>query len=273
MPDTRPERYEVIAFNTATASTNKIHDDAVARGLGFRGGLVPGVDVFAYLTHLPAATWGRAWLDGGAITARFQSPVYDGDRVEVIAEPVDGGAALDLTLFDSSGLGCAIGIALEVAPDPAPPVDLIPEAPLLPTPPPASPESFAAFDGGVLGTLEYGMSADAASVYLDDVRETLPLYRELGVAHPGWLLRMANWALSTNVRLGPWIHVGSELQLYGAVEDGSRISVRSRITDVSDRKGHGFVDLDVLYVVDDERVGAFCRHTAIYEPRAVREAG
>jgi hypothetical protein len=37
--------YTVNAFNTATESANKIHDDAVARNLGFRGGLVPGVDV------------------------------------------------------------------------------------------------------------------------------------------------------------------------------------------------------------------------------------
>ena len=50
--------YRVDVYNTATASTNKIHDDAVARTYGFRGGLVPGVDVFAYLTQAPVATWG-----------------------------------------------------------------------------------------------------------------------------------------------------------------------------------------------------------------------
>lgn len=270
------DRYEVVAFNTATASTNKIHDDTVAKDLGFRGGLVPGVDVFAYLTHLPAANWGRAWLDGGAITGRFQTPVYDGDTVEVIAEPIertgDDVTALDLTLFDSAGLGCAVGVALAAAPEAPPAVDFIPEAPLAQKPPPASPEVFASFADGVLGTLEYGFHADAAETYLADVRETLPLYREQAVAHPGWLLRMANWALSYNVRLGPWIHVGSELQLFGAITEGSRISVRSRVTDVADRKGHGFVDLDVLYVVNEERVAAFCRHTAIYEPRGVRES-
>jgi hypothetical protein len=43
------DAYSVVAFNTATASTNKIHDDQVAQQLGFRGGLVPGVDVYAYL--------------------------------------------------------------------------------------------------------------------------------------------------------------------------------------------------------------------------------
>lgn len=267
------DRYEVVAHNTATESLNKIHDDAVARGLGFRGGLVPGVDVLAYLTHLPAENWGREWLEAGAITGRFVSPVYDGDRVEVIAEPVDGrtDSALDLTLFDSGGVGCAVGVALREAPDPAPDVDAIPEAPIPEELPVASPEAFAAFPDGVLGTQEHGFNAQAAAAYLADARETLPLYRERGVAHPGWLLRMANWALTRNVRLGPWIHVGSALQLYGVVEEGQRVSVRARVADVSDRKGHGFVDLDVVYVVG-ARVVATCHHTSIYEPRAVRES-
>ena len=269
------DRYEVVAFNTATQSANKIHDDTVASSLGFKGGLVPGVDVLAYLTHLPAATWGRAWLENGAITGRFECPVYDGDRVEVIAEPIgDDGASLDLTLFDSEGLGCAIGVALREAPDAPPALDAVPEAPapIAERLQPASPEVFAAFPDGVLGTLEYGFHADAAGTYLDEVKETLPLYRADGLAHPGWLLRMANWALSHNVRLGPWIHVGSQLQLHGAIEDGQRISVRSRVADVSERKGHRFVELDVVYVVDGERVVAQCRHTSIYEPRAVRES-
>ena len=266
------DRYEVVAFNTATQSANKIHDDAVAKDLGFKGGLVPGVDVLAYLTHLPAANWGRAWLEGGAITGRFERPVYDGDRVEVIAEPIDGGDALDLTLFDSEGLGCAIGVALRHAPDPAPAPDAIPVAPITGELQPASPEVFASFPDGVLGTLEYGFHAAAAETYLDEVRETLPLYRDERVAHPGWLLRMANWALSHNVRLGPWIHVGSELQLHGAIEEGDRVSVRSRVADVSERKGHRFVELDIVYVADGERVVAQCHHTSIYEPRGVREA-
>ena len=37
-----------------------------AQRFGFRGGLVPGVDVYAYLTHPPAAAWGRVWLEGGS---------------------------------------------------------------------------------------------------------------------------------------------------------------------------------------------------------------
>ena len=51
--------YQVEAYNTSKESDNKIHDDATAKKFGFAGGLVPGVDVYAYLTHPAAARWGR----------------------------------------------------------------------------------------------------------------------------------------------------------------------------------------------------------------------
>lgn len=46
--------HHVEAYNVSRASENKIHDDAVARQFGFSGGLVPGAEVYAYRTHLPA---------------------------------------------------------------------------------------------------------------------------------------------------------------------------------------------------------------------------
>jgi len=76
--------YEVRAHNTATQSDNKIHDDEVARRFGFTGGLVPGVDVYAYLTHLPAEAWGLEWLERGTMRGRFLSPVYEGEIVTVV---------------------------------------------------------------------------------------------------------------------------------------------------------------------------------------------
>jgi len=262
-------RYSVEAFNTSTASANKIHDDAVAKSLGFRGGLVPGVDDFAYLAHLPAQQWGRRWLEGGTLSARFAAPVYDGDVVSV--EATEDGEHLQLALVDPSGATCATGVAgLDAGPSPA--LDDFPIAPLPEVVPPASPAAFAALPGGLLGSLEYGFHSGRHGEYLDAVRETLPLYRDEAVAHPGWLLRMANYILSSNVRLGPWIHVSSDMRLHGTVEDGATVSVRGRVVDVTERKGHRFVDLDVVWVVDATHVVASARHTAIYEPRGVREA-
>src|SRR5262245_3310193 len=72
-PENMPSRLEahrVTAYNTSKQSENKIHDDTVARRYGFSGGLVPGVDVMAYMMHLPVAKWGRAFLDRGLIEAR-----------------------------------------------------------------------------------------------------------------------------------------------------------------------------------------------------------
>ena len=46
--DRPPLAHTLVAFNTATASENKMHDDEVAGRFGFTSGLVPGVDVFGY---------------------------------------------------------------------------------------------------------------------------------------------------------------------------------------------------------------------------------
>src|SRR5205807_8715113 len=86
----RLEAYRVQAYNTAKLSENKMHDDAVARRFGFRGGLVPGVDVMAYMMHLPVAKWGRGFLERGLIGARFVKPVYDGETAAVGGEASHG---------------------------------------------------------------------------------------------------------------------------------------------------------------------------------------
>jgi hypothetical protein len=86
--------YRVQAFNSATHSENRMHDDAVAQKYGFSGGLVPGVDVFAYMVHVPVAKWGRAFLERGLMEVRFAKPVYDGETVVVTSEPSDDGLAI-----------------------------------------------------------------------------------------------------------------------------------------------------------------------------------
>lgn len=256
-------RYRVRAHNTATASSNKIHDDAVARSLGFGGGLVPGVDVYAYLCHLPAEQWGRAWLERGTISARFVSPVYDEDEVDIVGAPA-GESELDMTLRDSAGSLCAAARAgLPVDPPQPPPVDAWPSRPPAAELPDASPGTLT---DRPLGSVAATFLADRAPEYLDDIREDLSLYRHDRFANPGWLLRFANDALTANVRMGPWIHVESKVQFFGAVRPDDRVQTRALVTGVSERGGHRFVDLDVLQVVGDRPV-ARTAHTAIYQPR------
>ena len=109
--------YQVVAFNAAKLSENKMHDDTVARRFGFTGGLVPGVDVFAYLSHAPLAHWGRAYLERGHMTGRFGKPLYEGETATVTALERDGG--LDVTI-ESQGIVCGTAHATLAPAAPAP---------------------------------------------------------------------------------------------------------------------------------------------------------
>ena len=263
--------WELRAHNTATESANKIHDDEVARRFGFGGGLVPGVDLYAYLTHPPAEAWGLDWLERGTMQARFSRPVYEGDAVRVL--PVEhhddaDGQRVRLELRNADGEVCATAEAtLPSAAMTPPALDRWPDVAQAVSPPPASPESLSL--GTHFGLTAHGFRADRAGEYLDDVRETLPVYRGARVAHPGWLLRDANYVLSQNVRLGPWIHVESSAQHHRLVNDGDAVSVRAVVTNEWEQKGHRFVTLDVAILAAGD-LAARIAHTAIYAPRQVR---
>ena len=116
---TELEAYSVVAYNTARDSENKIHDNAVARRFGFSGGLVPGVDVYAYMAHLPVARWGRDFLRHGSLEARFLKPVYDGETASVSAAEANGGLDIEVK---SRGELCATGHAAMTR-TPAPALD------------------------------------------------------------------------------------------------------------------------------------------------------
>ena len=106
--NSRLETYRVKAFNTAKQSENKMHDDTVARRFGFSGGLVPGVDVMAYMMHLPVRRWGRDFLERGLIEARFVKPVYDGEDAAIAGSESDGMLSIEV---ESRGEVCATGTA------------------------------------------------------------------------------------------------------------------------------------------------------------------
>lgn len=262
-----PAAYEVRAFNQAAASENKIHDDAVAQHFGFRGALVPGVTVFAYMVHIPVAHWGRAWLERGAADCRFLKPVYDGEMVRVSAAPEADSLAL---LVESAGDRCATGHAAMPPPRSAPAIDSLPAGVPPADRPKASDGSLGV--GRALGIVPMVIDRAMLSAYLDEIRESEPLYRAQGLIHPGFILRLANYALLQNVVLGPWIHVGSTTRFHSAAQVGEELTVRSRITSNTVNKGHAIVAFDALVVADGARVVAEISHSAIWRPRQVVEA-
>jgi hypothetical protein len=259
--------YRVEAFNTAKVSENKIHDDEVAKKFGFGGGLVPGVDVYAYMTHLPVERWGRAWLERGTAECRFSKPTYDGDHVEVTATETDGG--LDIKLA-CRGVLCATGAASLPAAAAPPPLAEFPAVAERASRPTADATSLAV--DAWLGIEPILATPELAAEYLRNVRETSPLYASEGLVHPVVVLRMCNFALTRNVTFGPWMHVGSKIQNFSAARVGDSLGVRARVTGNYEHKGHLFVDIDALVLADDSRPIARVAHVSIYRPRQLAAA-
>jgi acyl dehydratase len=258
----RLEAYRVQAYNTAKFSENKMHDDTVAKRFGFSGGLVPGVDVMAYMMHLPVRKWGRAFLERGLIEARFVKPVYDGETAEVTGDESDGVLSIEV---ESSGELCATGSASLPAFAPSISISDFSETAAVAERRPVSAASYEL--GKWLGTVPRAWAGDAAQEYLTDVRERDPIYAREGLGHPGLLQRVMNKVLVDNAILGPWIHVGSRMQLLSAAASGDELTARAKVTGNYEKKGHRFVELDALVVANGRTPLAHCQHIAIYQPR------
>jgi len=267
MTASSPTPYQVEAYNTAKVSENKIHDDAVARKFGFGGGLVPGVDVYAYMTHLPVERWGRAWLEHGTAECRFSKPVYDGDRVTATAAEANG--SLDIKL-ECRGVLCATGTASLSDAVPPPALAEFHDVAERASRPAADEASLAV--GTWLGIIPVEATAELATQYLRDVRETSVLYASDGLVHPVAVLRTCNFALTRNVTFGPWMHVGSKIQHFAAARIGDSLGVRARVTGNYEHKGHLFVDIDALVLANGVKPVARVSHISIYRPRQLAAA-
>ncbi|MCO5129020.1 MAG: hypothetical protein M9932_00465 [Xanthobacteraceae bacterium] len=254
--------YRVEAYNTAKQSENKIHDDAVARQYGFSGGLVPGVEVLAYMMHPPIARWGRAFLERGRIEGRFVKPVYDGEIAEVVG--TDGPQELALRV-DSRGSLCASGRTSLPERGAAVALGDYPETPPVAERHPVDGNSYQLDTW--LGTAPRSWDDAALAEYLVEVRATDPVYRAAGALHPGIFQRIMNQVLVQNAILGPWIHVGSAMQLLALAHPGDQLAARARVTANYEKKGHRFVELDALVVANGRTPVAHCHHIAIYQPR------
>jgi hypothetical protein len=230
--------YRVRAVNTAPDSENKIHDDQVAAQYGFRGGLVPGITVYGYMTA-PIVEHAPEWLEHGSISVRFLEPFYDGDEVIVRGEATDDGS-IRVTAERENGSVCAIGTAMIAAAALQP--AWYPEQPL-PRERPA-PAHGNLVPGTLLGTL----------------------VEKIDTAEPRRLLQFSNEILMRNFQLGPWIHAASEVTNWTAAGPGEEISARGRIHGRFDRKGHEFVVVDVMLISSGTRLLQTVRHTAIYQP-------
>lgn len=261
--------HTLTAHNDAAASANKIHDDTVARQYGFRGGLVPGVSVYAYMTYPLVHSFGEEWLTRGAAQVQFAKPIYEGDQVTVtsiVKAVAESEMRFDLASMNAEGMGCGIGTATlpttsEPSPDPT-------EVPPGPRQAPRVPISWdAVVIGQPLPRLTLTVTQQDNEEYCRAHTDDLALYRGAsGFVHPGILLRQCNRIFSEHFILGPWIHVASDITTYRPCQIGETLKIRGVPVQKFEKKGHAFVVLDVLIRAADEAVQRV-KHTCIFRPR------
>lgn len=263
--------YRVSATPTHDPWENKIHEDGLARAFGFRGGLVPGVTVYSWMTHPVVAALGGAWLDHGTFSVRFAKPIYFGETVTVrssVAAHSKEEVIVQTRVVNEQDEVCATATMG------------LPLGPLLPLPDPAAyptavlpaerPLASRAYleRRTVLGTPQLILERAVADAFLEKVSEKLSMYRETDApAHPGIYLEQANRALDRNVRVSPWIHVESHGQHLSVPRVRERLETRAKVKNLFQGKGHEFVELDLLLLAEGARAVASIRHVAIYQLR------
>ncbi|WP_304844938.1 MaoC/PaaZ C-terminal domain-containing protein [Hydrogenophaga sp.] len=257
---------KVTARNISAESSNKIHDDEVARKLGFEGALVPGAEIHAYMSRIPVAKWGRAWLQSGSIEARFVKPVYAGQLLSIHHESTD--KHTDSIGVFRDEVCCATGRAWmgKEAVHTHSPLrpHAMPNQPL----PPANEKSLA--KGVELHLINFRISADEAVTYLETIEETSNVYRDAKLVHPGLLVRMCNRVVYENVELGPWAHTASKITNFSLPFADEEYTVGARVIENFEKRGNSYVNLDML-IHAGERPIARVSYEAIYRLRKPTE--
>ena len=94
--------------NGAASTTGSIHDDAVARSLGFAGGFVPGSTVGQAAMPAIVDRFGARWFEGGWYAFKFVSPVYTHEDVREVAEPGEDGQ-ITIKVENRAGRAACLG--------------------------------------------------------------------------------------------------------------------------------------------------------------------
>lgn len=270
----------VVARNTAAEEAGSIHDDAYATRFGYRGGLVPGVTLLAYLTPSLIETFAEAWPQRGRLHARFVRPAYDGEALAVratVSRREGDYVTLACRIENEGGAACVEAKASCLLGDP-PPAEHVPWRRGIPAPrpvrvapggglPPLDPDTFVI--GEELAPLTYRLSLDEAMAWAAQMDDGSSWYREASpfggrpIVHPAFFARDPIELLRHNFAYKATIHAETDLSYQHAGWPDRDYTVYGYIADAYERKGNSYVVVHTMTVDQDGREIARSRHTSI----------
>ncbi len=269
-----PSNWTGLAYNPATESANQIHSDEMAQAYGFRGGLVPGVVISGYLMQPAVLAWDKAWLNHGKAEIKILKPLYEGLQFDVEVSDVAEDRC-NVQLIDETNTLCATG-QLSLSPEQTPPTfqnfELLPRDFKAPA---ATPENMAQLKtSGMKSLVLRWDNHHKAAYYLRDETKMASIHQpsQNGYAHGAFLLGVTNWVLAANAYMNPWVHMQTTSQYFDIVPYGTKLIAECAITDLFNKKGHDFVDVDVnIFTESDHAPIMAATLRAIYRMRPANQ--
>ena len=252
--------YEVTARNYSEASENRIHSDDIARRMGFKGALVPGVAVYGHLTHPLVLAYGESWLAHSLNNVRLLKPAYHGDHLAVTMNEEDGIHNVSCHNGDGELLAVLKSSQPEALPDPE-------DVGVFADKTKDDERIDITWDSVVPGQLlppwEVTLTAAENEKFTSQIEDELDIYKH-GFVHPHLLLSLANSALVQQYMMSAWMHVGSEIRHRASLRVGDDITIRCATLDKWQKKGHEFIHLYASYW-RGETLTTDILHTAIFK--------
>ena len=272
---TIPENWSGRAFNQVPDSVNKIHGDEIAKQYGFKGGLVPGATLSAYLVQPAIVAWGEEWLERGFAHVKVKSPVYHGEQFDI--QVVTENHTYAAQLYSQSKLCVEAEVSLNHT------------MPLAPQPrkcefiddnyqkPPATRQVMQEFLDNGCPAMRFKWNAEhEMAIYLAESTEMPALLQTdchvanaLGKANMGFLLGCGNRHFAAVASMNPWVHLETKSQNFRAVDLNTRLVCEMELLELFNKKGHEFADCE-FNLFEEETGHCVCSiwQRAIYQLRA-----
>ena len=250
---------------------NPIHSTEVARAYGYDGPLIGGVTVWGWATDTIIQALGNDWITRGWSEYSFRKPVFPGNVLTITAESdaEDLTKPWNVTMNNQSGDICVIGkIGLGQTKwenTLTRPVNMSPseatEKPPLTLDRASQETSWTAleveFNDHIYEEINHKNRLTFNSIF--DHRSGMK-----PIAHPSWIAGWAEALMRHNFDIPSSMHTKSLVKHHSSVPLGTTIVGGAEVIDAYERKGHHYVEFDVLLKDTNEKDIAQIRHRTIF---------
>ena len=250
---------------------NPIHSTEVARAYGYDGPLIGGVTVWGWATDTIIQALGNDWITRGWSEYSFRKPVFPGNVITITAESdaEDLTKPWNVTMNNQSGDICVIGkIGLGQTKwenTLTRPVNMSPsevtEKPPLTLDRASQETSWTAleveFNDHIYEEINHKNRLTFNSIF-DHCSGMKP------IDHPSWIAGWAEALMRHNFDIPSSMHTKSLVKHHSSVPLGTTIVGGAEVIDAYERKGHHYVEFDVLLKDTNEKDIAQIRHRTIF---------